>query len=172
MESSRCIDDHNFQVYCAGCYNVNHGRGQQKPGKQACHPKTTCVDSRFVNVWKENRESIMCLPTAQVVKFQAYTPNTRPLDIYACSPGLTNTAGRDVKVELTVDSYDSGGQYLVNPRSSTLNLNGKVIDTALHEAHFAVDLILRRGSSAQGCLTTIGSLYQKLQGKFSVSFAF
>ena len=167
-ESVKCVDGGLYQVYCAGCFNINKGRDHQQVKKENCPAKTKCVDTKARNAWGEDADYAVCLPESQTVEWEVKSELAR--DTKGCSPGITNESGREAKVEITASSQDTGHHYLVTPQRISLVLNGNELEHADRTATLTTDLVLRFKSSVQGCLTTIGSQNQVLGGKFALQF--
>ncbi|KAE9961248.1 hypothetical protein EG328_004401 [Venturia inaequalis] len=170
-ESTKCIDEFMYQVYCAGCTNHNMDRSSQKIKKDICPPDTRCVDTKSKNPWNEITDYAVCALKKQSTTWITKVADAHsPQDLQGCSSGLNNNSGRNAKVEVTVNSYESGGHYLITPVKISILLNSKVLDYALRTASLAVSLILRNKSSLQGCITIDGKQRQILQGRLAVQF--
>lgn len=170
-ESAKCYNEHEYQVYCGGCFNRNKARDIQKAPKQACPPNTRCINTKTKNAWGEMADYVLCSPEGEIVTWTAQpTGQSSGADVQTCSPGLTNNSGRDAKVEITVSSFDSAGKNLITPAKVSLVLNSRAIEVAVRTATLAASLILRNKASVQGCITIIGSQHQVLKGQFALQF--
>ncbi|TID25030.1 hypothetical protein E6O75_ATG04235 [Venturia nashicola] len=169
-EEAECLDSLQYQVHCAGCFNMDQGRSKKKTFKNTCHQNTECMDVRFVNDWKEERKFVSCFPSGQTLTFSVRSFWGQPHDYVECSDEIRHWGRQRANVELHLGVYDKENKRHTTPKAAFFKYNGSKIDYAPHSLEMSTSIIMAPRSSAQGCIEPETRLHQFLTGRFAVEY--